>query len=55
MCVYLPGGGPVSSGPDGEILHREENHQKQEEDGESNESPEGTSTESVTEEALLHQ
>ena len=40
--LYLPGGGTDSPRPEGEILHRQENHQKQEEAGKGDESPQGT-------------
>lgn len=39
---YLSDGGTVSPRPEGEILHRQEDHQKQEEDGKGDESPQGT-------------
>lgn len=39
---YFSGGGAISPGPEGEILHRQENHQKQEEAGKGDESPQGT-------------
>lgn len=39
---FLSGRGTFSPGPEGEILHWQENHQKQEEDGKGDESPQGT-------------
>lgn len=49
---FLSGGGAISPGPEGEILHRQENHQKQEEAGEGDESPEGTAAVTAAESCL---
>lgn len=46
--------GTVSPRPDGEILHRQENFQKQEEVGKSNESPQGTTVVSTTHDLFCH-
>lgn len=39
---YLSDGGTLSPGPEGEILDWQENHEKQEEAGKGDESPEGS-------------
>ena len=49
---HLSGGGAVSPGPEGEILHRQENHQKQEEAGKGDESPQGTAAVTAAESRL---
>lgn len=49
---FLSGGGAISPGPEGEILHRQENHQKQEEAGEGDESPQGTAAVTSAESCL---
>lgn len=49
---FLSDGGTISPGPEGEILYWQENHQKQEEAGKGDESPQGT-TVVITAEARL--
>lgn len=53
-CFIYSDGGTLSSRPEGEILHWQENQQKQEEDGKGHESPCGTSGVTCAQTQLLN-
>lgn len=53
VALLHTGRGPNSSRPKGQILHRQENQQKQEEDGKGYESPRGTSSVTCADAQLL--